>query len=152
MPPRYAYWTILIDDKPTAFRARERDELLPTLHQLRRKNTAVVMKWFAHGRLWDSAEAAEAARRAPKPPSEKRSRDWRPGGEHRDRRDAFKKGPGRRPFSAHAPHSGHAPHKPGTRNRPVARDHTQASPKRKRDMPSSPAGPAVPKPKPPEQE
>ena len=34
MPPRYAYWTILIDDKPTAFRAREQEELLPTLNQL----------------------------------------------------------------------------------------------------------------------
>ena len=29
MPPRYAYWTILIDQKPTAFRAREREELMP---------------------------------------------------------------------------------------------------------------------------
>src|SRR4051812_46622904 len=91
MPPRYAYWTILIDQKPTAFRAREREELLPTFHQLRRKNTDVVMKWFARGRLWESAEAAEAALRAPKPPREKRGHDWRPGGEHRDPRDRFKK-------------------------------------------------------------
>ena len=92
MPPRYAYWTILIDNKPTAFRARERDELLPTLHQLRRKNADVVMKWFARGRLWESPEAERAAERAPKPPSEKRGRDWRPGGQHRDPRDRFKKG------------------------------------------------------------
>ena len=91
MPPRYAYWTILIDQKPTAFRAREREELLPTLNQLRRKNTDVVMKWFARGRLWESPEAAQAAQRAPKPPLEKRGRDWRPGGEHRDPRDRFKK-------------------------------------------------------------
>ena len=91
MPPRYAYWTILIDQKPTAFRAREREELLPTFHQLRRKNTDVVMKWFARGRLWESPEAAQAAQRAPKPPLEKRGRDWRPGGEHRDPRDRFKK-------------------------------------------------------------
>lgn len=92
MPPRYAYWTILIDNKPTAFRARERDELLPTLHQLRRKNADVMMKWFARGRLWESPEAERAAERAPKPPSEKRGRDWRPGGQHRDPRDRFKKG------------------------------------------------------------
>ena len=91
MPPRYAYWTILIDQKPTAFRAREREELLPTFHQLRRKNTDVVMKWFARGRLWESPEVAQAAQRAPKPPLEKRGRDWRPGGEHRDPRDRFKK-------------------------------------------------------------
>ena len=90
MPPRYAYWTILIDQKPTAFRAREREELLPTFHQLRRKNTDVVMKWFARGRLWESPEAAQVAHRAPKPPLEKRGRDWRPGGEHRDPRDRFK--------------------------------------------------------------
>ena len=31
MPPRYAYWTILIDNKTTAFRARDREELVPTL-------------------------------------------------------------------------------------------------------------------------
>jgi len=91
MPPRYAYWTILIDQKPTAFRAREREELLPTFHQLGRKNPDVVMKWFARGRLWESPEAAQAAQRAPKPPPEKRGRDWRPGGEHRDPRDRFKK-------------------------------------------------------------
>ena len=91
MPPRYAYWTILIDQKPTAFRAREREELLPTFHQLRRKNTDVVMKWFARGRLWESPEAAQAAQRAPTSPLEKRGRDWRPGGEHRDPRERFKK-------------------------------------------------------------
>ena len=27
MPPRYAYWTILVDGGPTAFRAAEPDEL-----------------------------------------------------------------------------------------------------------------------------
>ena len=91
MPPRYAYWTILIDQKPTAFRAREREELLPTFHQLGRKNTDVVMKWFARGRLWESPEEAQAAQRAPKAPLEKRGHAWRPGGEHRDPRERFKK-------------------------------------------------------------
>ena len=65
MPPRYAYWTILIDSKPTAFRAREREELLPTFAQLRRTNSDVVMKWFARGRLWDSPEAEREAQRRP---------------------------------------------------------------------------------------
>ena len=92
MPPRYAYWTILIDNTPTAFRAREREELLPTLNQLKRKNDDVVMKWFARGRLWDSPEAEQTAQRAPKARPEKRPVDWRPGGLHRDPRDRFKRG------------------------------------------------------------
>jgi hypothetical protein len=95
MPPRYAYWTILIDQKPTAFRAREREELAPTFYQLRQKNADVVMKWFARGRLWDSPEAAQAAQRAPKPRIEKRGLDWRPGGLHRDPRDRYKARPER---------------------------------------------------------
>src|SRR4051812_22196971 len=104
MPPRYAYWTILIDDKPTAFRAREREELLPTFHQLQRKNTNVAVKWFARDRLWASqqeerddfqrrkrAAAAPFDRAAAPPSGEKRSGDWRPGGAHKDPRDRFKK-------------------------------------------------------------
>src|SRR5215468_7557105 len=89
MPPRYAYWTILIDQKPTAFRAREREELLPTFNQLRRKNSDVVMKWFARGRIWESPEAERAARRAPTQ-HERRGREWRPGGQHKDPRDRFR--------------------------------------------------------------
>jgi hypothetical protein len=71
VPPRYAYWTILIDDRPTAFRAREQAELLPTLHQLRRTNSNVTMKWFARGRLWESVEQAGAAKRRPKAHAER---------------------------------------------------------------------------------
>lgn len=101
MPPRYAFWTILIDQKPTAFRAREQAELVPTLVQLRRTNKDVVLKWFSRGRLWDSPEQerdAQAARRAPTrdrraaaPVDEKRGREWRPGGQHKDPRARFKK-------------------------------------------------------------
>ena len=97
MPPRFAFWTILIDNVPTAFRAREQEELLPTLSQLRRKNSNVTLKWFARGRLWDSPEAAhqeEAQHR----PAEKRGRDWRPGGVHKDPRDRFKKKNQARPW------------------------------------------------------
>ena len=90
MPPRYAYWTILIDQKPTAFRAREQDDLLPTLAQLRRTNPDVILKWFAHGRLWDSPEQEREARRQPRP-VERRTREWRPGGKHEDPRARFKK-------------------------------------------------------------
>jgi 23S rRNA pseudouridine2605 synthase len=105
VPPRYAYWTILIDEKPTAFRAREREELQPTLVQLQRKSANVTMRWFARGRLWESREAerddfqmqrhAASAPREPRgdrpPAAERRGSDWRPGGTHKDPRDRFKK-------------------------------------------------------------
>jgi len=65
MPPRHAYWTILIDKGPTAFRARDKDDLLPTLNQLRRTNKDVELKWFARGRLWDSPEQEQFAARMP---------------------------------------------------------------------------------------
>ena len=92
MPPRFAYWTILIDDAPTAFRARDPMDLLPTLNQLKRTNSNVVMKWFARGRLWDSVEAARPARRHDarrEPGAEKRGAGWRPGGAHADPRRTF---------------------------------------------------------------
>src|SRR5438093_13727279 len=91
MPPRFAYWTILIDNGPTAFRARDPLDLLPTLNQLKRTNPNVVMKWFSGGRLWDSPEAAQRARRRPAQPAEKRGAAWRPGGTHADPRDRFRK-------------------------------------------------------------
>src|SRR6185436_10879828 len=102
MPPRYAYWTILVDGAPTAFRAREREELLPTLHQLQRKNANVTMQWFARGKLWESREAehddfqrrkrqAEAPFAKAPATGERRNADWRPGGAHKDPRDRFKK-------------------------------------------------------------
>jgi hypothetical protein len=102
MPPRYAYWTILIDNKPTAFRAREKEEVLPTFHQLRRTNTDVVLKWFARGRLWETPEAAEAAGREAAAAREKRGSDWRPGGAHKDPRDRFTKS-GKRPHESSRP-------------------------------------------------
>jgi hypothetical protein len=95
VPPRYVYWTILIGGQPTAFRARDREELLPTLHQLQRKSSDVVMRYFARGRLWDNPEQAQWARSNVE--REKRGRDWRPGGRHQDPRarfDARKKGGG----------------------------------------------------------
>jgi len=91
MPPRFAYWTILIDGKPTAFRAREQQELHPTITQLKRTNQDVVMKWFARGKLWESPEAEREAHRRPAFTGEKRGADWRPGGAHKDPRDRFKK-------------------------------------------------------------
>ena len=100
MPPRFAYWTILIDNGPTAFRARDPQELLPTLAQLRRTNANVVMKWFARGRLWDSVEQEHEDFRRIKI-QEKRNRDWRPGGDHKDPRARFDKEKRRRDKREH---------------------------------------------------
>ena len=90
VPPRYAYWTILIDNGPTAFRAAKREDLLPTFAQLQRTNPNIVMKWFARGRLWNSPEEARAEAQRPRV-AEKRGRDWRPGGQHTDPRARFDK-------------------------------------------------------------
>jgi 23S rRNA pseudouridine2605 synthase len=113
MPPRHAYWTILIDDQPTAFRAHDPEELLPTLNRLREKNASAVMKWFERGQLFDSRDAARASglgqgerrwegprpeRRDSRPPADERrgsaarprDKNWRPGGEHRDPRQKYK--------------------------------------------------------------
>jgi hypothetical protein len=88
MPPRHAYWTILVGNAPTAFRAHDRADLLPTLERLRATQPDAVMRWFARGRLWDSPEQARAEQ-APRQ-IDPRNRDWRPGGTHRDPRDRFK--------------------------------------------------------------
>src|SRR5215207_10821098 len=87
MPPRHAYWTILVDDQPTAFRAHETEELLPTLNRLKEKNPTAVMKWFERGQLWDSREAARDAGLGE---GERRDRNWRPGGVHQDPRQPYK--------------------------------------------------------------
>ena len=118
MPPRYTYWTIIAGDLPTAFRAADRDELLPTFQRIRQKHPDAQMKWFARGKLWDSPEAARVRRDENRggdrrgrpldrdhphqpsdhgrrggssgpPETEKRGHDWRPGGEHRDPRQKF---------------------------------------------------------------
>jgi 23S rRNA pseudouridine2605 synthase len=105
MPPRFAYWTIILDGIPTSFRAKEQSELQPTFNALKRKNPGAIMKWFSGGRLWDSPEQAKEERqlardrqfreeRDRQPRDVHRSKDWRPGGEHRDPRDKYKLPPG----------------------------------------------------------
>src|SRR5665647_307980 len=97
MPPRFTFWTIIIDGQPTAFRAAEREELLPTLNQLKTKNPGAELKWFARGRVWESPEESRGARSEGETAArdavlkERRARDWRPGGEHKDPREKFKK-------------------------------------------------------------
>jgi hypothetical protein len=107
MPPRYSYWTIIAGGLPTAFRAADREELLPTFTRLRQKQPDAEMKWFARGRLWESPAEARAEleqrrarvdeRRSGRPRAtdrpgagDRRGRDWRPGGDHRDPRQKFK--------------------------------------------------------------
>ena len=54
MPPRYAYWTILVDDQPTAFRAGAKEDLLPTFNRLKEKQPSAKMMWFQNGKLMES--------------------------------------------------------------------------------------------------
>src|SRR5262247_3136277 len=89
MPSRKSFWVILVGDTPTAFRADQRDELLPTLHQLQRKQPDVTLKWFARGRIWESQVEEHAALKAARLAPRTRSRDWRPGGAHKDPRARF---------------------------------------------------------------
>jgi hypothetical protein len=87
MPPRHAYWTIIVDDQPTSFRAHELEELLPTFNRLREKHPNTQLKWFERGQLWESRDAARAQgfgrgeRRweGPRPEREDDSRDYRSG-------------------------------------------------------------------------
>ena len=87
MPPRHTYWTIILEGKPTAFRAHTQEELLPTLKQLQSKHPDAVMKWFARGSCGTRLKRSAGIRA--KRASEKR-RPVAPGGEHRDPRDQFK--------------------------------------------------------------
>jgi hypothetical protein len=87
MPPRYSYWTILAGGLPTAFRAAERADLLPTFNRIKEKHPDAEMKWFARGRLWASPDESLADLQRART---RRDRDWRPGGNHRDPRQAFK--------------------------------------------------------------
>jgi len=90
VPPRFAYWTILLGGLPTAFRAASRDELLPTFKRLLDKHPDAVMKWFSGGALWDSPEHAREARATARAAAfHARPKDWRPGGNHRDPRQKY---------------------------------------------------------------
>ncbi|MBA3886620.1 MAG: hypothetical protein H0X67_12955, partial [Acidobacteria bacterium] len=91
MPPRHVYWTIILEGKPTAFRAHTQEELLPTLRQLQAKHPEAEMKWFARGRLWHSQEEERMAAALKRSRTgERRPPTWRPGGEHEDPRERFK--------------------------------------------------------------
>jgi hypothetical protein len=63
MPPRYAYWTILIGDEPTAFRSGSQEELMPTFKRLQQKHASARMMWWQNGKLWNSRLDAQEAMR-----------------------------------------------------------------------------------------
>ena len=97
MPPRFAYWTILVGGLPTAFRAAEREEIEPTFKQLQQKHPDAEMRWFARGKLWASPEESSEAlarhkaqgKRQNEDLGDRRDRNWRPGGSHRDPRQPY---------------------------------------------------------------
>ena len=91
MAAQRAYWTILIGESPTAFRAREAADLQPTLVQLQRTQPNAVLKWFEHGRLWASPTEAADNQRTARRDRRDRDRDWRPGGTHVDVGLAYKR-------------------------------------------------------------
>jgi hypothetical protein len=96
MPPRYAYWTIIAGGLPTAFRAADRDELLPTFQRIKERHPDAQMKYFARGKLWESQDAARAAQTRGGARNRGGERHARPGeaGGERERR------PGARPDEA----------------------------------------------------
>ena len=90
MPAPHSFWVIVDGATPTAFRARQRDDLLPTLKQLQRTQPAVVLRWFDRGRLWESPIEAKEALKAKRGLRSGRGPGWRPGGTHSDPRERFK--------------------------------------------------------------
>lgn len=86
---RHAFWIIIDGQVATSFRARDRETLLPTLNQLKRKSPNVFLMWFERGRFWkgpgEARDALLARRRTPSA----RPKEWRPGGNHRDPRARY---------------------------------------------------------------
>lgn len=90
MAQAHSFWLIIDGAVPTSFRARVREDLLPTLHQLQRTQPGVRLVWFEGGRSWDSPEAAREARELKRRESRGRKPTWRPGGAHVDPREKYK--------------------------------------------------------------
>ena len=84
MPPRYAYWTILVDGQPTAFRAAMQEDLMPTFKRLKDKHPTAEMKWFQNGKLWNTRLDAQDAMQ--ERGERGRMGDKRQGGGFRDRK------------------------------------------------------------------
>ena len=83
MPPRHAYWTILVDERPTAFRGAAQEDLQPTFKRLKEKHPSARMVWFQNGKVWATRLEAQEAMRARGEMG--RRGDVRQGGGFRDR-------------------------------------------------------------------
>ena len=102
MPPRYAYWTILVDEQPTAFRAGDANDLQPTFKRLQQKHPSARMVWFQNGKVWNSRLEAQEAMRVRGERGrqgdfrQRRKLEWKPKGtgpaEGRSRRSAEREG------------------------------------------------------------
>jgi len=88
---QHAFWIIVDGTTPTSFRSRQREDLLPTLTQLKRTQPQVSLMWFERGRLWPSPTEAREALGVQRKTRPGRGRDWRPGGEHVDPRAKYMK-------------------------------------------------------------
>ena len=86
---QHAFWIIVDGQTPTSFRSRQREDLVPTLHQLQRKQPQVVLMWFERGRLWKSPTEAREALAVRRRSPAGRPRGWRPGGDHVDPRAKY---------------------------------------------------------------
>lgn len=89
MAPAHSFWLIVDGAVPTAFRARHREDLLPTLHQLQRTQPNVALLWFERGRTWESPAAAREALAERRRLARERKPGWRPGGSHADPRAKY---------------------------------------------------------------
>jgi hypothetical protein len=95
MPPRYAYWTIIVDGQPTAFRAAMQEDLMPTFKRLKHKHPSAEMKWFQNGKLWNSRTDAQEAMLVRG--ERGRAGDTRQGGGFKDRKRSDRPVPRERP-------------------------------------------------------
>ena len=156
MARAHSFWMIVDGGTPTAFRGREREDLLPTLVQLQRTQPAVELVWFERGRTWPSREAARAALEVKRAAPRSRNTHWRPGGNHVDprakyeisrdeKRARFKKrlirhgAPGG-PAGPGAPDKpGFTPDKPGGADRRPPRRDARPPVRRSRASPGQPA-------------
>ena len=64
MPPRYVYWTIIVDGQPTAFRSGSLEDIMPTFNRVKEKQPSAELKWFQYGKLWPSRHDAQDFMRA----------------------------------------------------------------------------------------
>ena len=84
MPPRYDYWTIMLNERPAAFRAYKREDLMPTYRRLLAKHPSAVLMWFSKGGLWSSPEEEQSSRR--NEVRKNRESRWQSEGSHEDLR------------------------------------------------------------------